>query len=158
MLSARRAHFYVPFACCAIIMHVYICTTLKKIMKHQVLISLLAPAALLCACESVSFSSNIDPRNFANYYKPSMVQVVTYESLGTTPYRVIGEVKGMSLQERDVDLPANEADARTDLKKKAVDMGANALVIHKCITIKDSETVALSSVTCYGDALVIHEQ
>ena len=119
----------------------------------------LAAAAALCACESVSFSINIDPANIAAYYRPSLVEVVTYEELGERPYLVVGQVRGLSLQERELDLPANEADARTELRKNAVRAGGNALVIHKCISVSGSPGGAVrSSVTCYGDALVIEDE
>ena len=130
-------------------------------MSHPLsLPAALAAAAALCACESVSFSiNNIDPAGIAAYYRPSLVEVVTYEELGDRPYLVVGQVRGLSLQERELDLPANEADARTELRKNAVRAGGNALVIHKCISVSGGPGSAVrSSVTCYGDALVIEDE
>lgn len=110
---------------------------------------------VVSGCESVSFSTNLDPQNFKDYYKPSMVELLSREDLNDHVYKSLGAVHGLSCQENDLQMPANEADARTDLKIKAADMGANALVVDKCVRVEHEDGVCKVSVTCYGQALVI---
>ncbi len=114
-------------------------------------------ACLLTACSSVSFDSNLNPHNFSEYFKPSQVETVTYAELADKTYSVLGAVHALSCQQNADDFPANAADARTELKRKAADMGANALVIHQCVRAEDTGACTLS-VTCYGDAIYVPER
>lgn len=111
----------------------------------------------LTACSGVSVHTNLDPENFTEYYKPSTVEVTTYEELGNTPYVHLGTLSGLSCQVKSDDFPANASDARTDLRRKAADAGANALVPGKCVTAKDTGACSIS-VTCYGDALLVEDK
>lgn len=110
----------------------------------------------LCACESVAFNTNLDPDNFKDYYKASAVEDSTYEGLTGKNYKSLGLVRGLSCQIDDRDFPANEADARTDARRKAADMGANAVVFGKCVKINKTPSCQVS-VTCYADALLVNE-
>lgn len=114
-----------------------------------------AAALVLTACQGgVSVDTNLNPSNFTDYFKASTVDVVEYEDLGARPYAVIAPVHGLSCQKDEDDFPANEADARTAMKRTAADKGANALVINKCVRAKETGVCYLS-VTCYGDALYV---
>ncbi len=128
----------------------------KVIMKISIWWSAL-PAVILSACSSVSVDSNLNPRNFSEYFKASTVETVSYADLAKQTYALLGRTHGLSCQRDSDDFPANESDARTDLKRKAADMGANALVIHKCVRAQDTGACALS-VTCYGDAIYVPEE
>lgn len=123
-------------------------------MKKLILPALTAAALAAGGCTGVSVHTNLNPSNFTDYFKASGVDVVTYEELDGSNYMLIGGVHGLSCQEDEDDFPANEADARTELKRNAVDMGANALVINKCIRAAETGACSLS-VTCYGDALYV---
>ncbi len=125
-------------------------------MKKIVLLSLAAAALAAGGCSGVSVRTNLNPGNFTDYFKASGVDVVTYEELEGSNYVRLGTARGLSCQEDADSFPANEADARTELKRHAVDMGANALVINQCIRAAETGACSLS-VTCYGDALYVKD-
>ncbi len=120
------------------------------------LIYALPAAALLAACSGVSVQTNLNPSNFTEYFKPSTVEVVTFADLEDQIYQVIAPVHGLSCQRDADDFPANETDARVDLLRRAADKGANAVVINKCLTARDTGACSIS-VTCYGDAVYVKE-
>ena len=113
-------------------------------------------AMSLCACESVAVNTNLDPQNFKDYYKASAVTDNTYEELSGKSYKSLGFVRGISCQLNPNDFPANEADARTQARRNAADLGANSVVFGKCVKIQKSPSCEVS-VTCYADALMVNE-
>lgn len=119
---------------------------------------------LICAlglclggCESFTFDSNLSPKRFVDYYKPSAVDEVTEAELTKVRYKELGTVEGLACQVRDQDYIATEADARTDAKRKAADKGANAIQFGKCTRLTDTPACKVS-VTCYGEALIVDVQ
>ena len=121
------------------------------------LILSITTACALSACSGVSVDTNLNPGNFTEYFNPSAVTVTTYSDLQDKVYQVISPVHGLSCQQDADDFPANEADARTALKRAAADKGANALIINKCVTARETGACLLS-VTCYGDAVYVREE
>ncbi len=119
---------------------------------------LLPAAAFLCACQGgMTFKTNLDPSNFTEYFKPSQVDELSEAELLKARHKSLGTVSGLSCQIKDRDYIANVADARTDAKVKAVDLGANAIVFDKCVTLSDTPACKVS-VTCYAEALLVEEQ
>ena len=117
-----------------------------------------AAALALTACSSLSFHTNLDPGNFTEYYKPSRVEVLQGEAeLDRRPYVSLGQVAGLACQAGERDYIATEADARTDARRKAADLGANAILFTRCVRINDTPACRVS-VTCYGDALRADER
>ncbi|MGN1280926.1 MAG: Rcs stress response system protein RcsF [Succinivibrio sp.] len=120
-------------------------------------LSVTLAALLMCACTGYEFKTNLDPSNFKEYFKPSYAQEVSDEELESLPNRSIGLVEGLSCQIKETDAIATEAQARTDARVKAADLGANAIKFGKCVHLKNTPA-CIVSVTCYADALVIDEQ
>lgn len=114
-------------------------------------------AFLLTSCSNFEFSTNLDPSNFKEYFKPSYVNEYSEAELAKIPNRSLGTVSGLSCQIKEQDAIANEADARTDARVKAVDKGANAIVFGKCVRLENTPA-CLVSITCYADALVVDEK
>lgn len=125
----------------------------RIIMKYLALLT----ALMLCSCSNFEVKTNLDPSNFTEYFKPSKVTEVTEEQLERMPNRSLGIVSGLSCQIKDGDAIANEADARTEARLKAVDKGANAIKFGKCVRLENTPACKVS-VTCYADALVVDEK
>ena len=119
-------------------------------------IASLSAGLLLAGCESFTFESNLDPRNFSEYYRPSSVDVVTDAELEGKKYVVLGQVSGLACQIKPTDYIATEADARTDARLKAVNLKANAIKFGRCVHLSDTPACT-TSVTCYGEALDIKD-
>lgn len=118
---------------------------------------ILLVAFFLCSCSSVEFSSNLDPRVIGNYFKTSTVDEYTEEDLVGIPYKDLGSVDGFVCQVKPTDFIAKEDDAKTEVLKKAADIGANGVIFTKCMRAK--ETLSCNeSVTCYARAILILEE
>ena len=112
---------------------------------------------LMCGCESFTFDSNLSPKRFVDYYKPSTVEVMSAEELESLKRKKLGTVEGLACQVKENDYIATEADARTDAKLKAAAKGANVVTFGKCTRLEDT-TACKVSVTCYAEAYVVDEQ
>ncbi|WP_371373225.1 Rcs stress response system protein RcsF [Thalassotalea aquiviva] len=111
--------------------------------------------ALLCTvlqgCQGIaSIDTNLDKENFDKYFAISKVEVYEQESDIKQAYQYIDLVEGESCQVRANDVPANITEARTQARKQAASLNANALVISSCINIEDTQCHAL--LVCYGKA------
>lgn len=111
---------------------------------------------LLTGCSLFSFHTNIDKENFTEYFKPGTVALVEKAQLEDLNYEVLGTVEAESCQ-ADADQPVpNLGDARTQARRRVADMGGNALVMGKCVTLEQTAD-CLSSLLCYGQALKVAE-
>lgn len=110
-------------------------------------------AVVAAGCGPMSFHTNLDPSNFREYYKPSSVDEVSSADLLRTSYTSLGVVDGLACQIKEGDYIATEADARTDARIKAADMGADVIRFGKCIRLEDTPACKVS-VTCYAEAFV----
>ncbi|GGA79917.1 hypothetical protein GCM10011369_22380 [Neiella marina] len=111
---------------------------------------------MLSACAGdYDVNTNLDPQNFKEYFKPSEVKLYPPSELPQEAQR-IAAVSGFSCQESGNAVPASIADARTDARIKAANLGANALVVDVCETEQDTESPAcVSLVSCYARAFSI---
>lgn len=121
------------------------------------IITLALTTLVFSGCSSFSVSTNLDPSNVTNYFKPSAIDVLTQDEIAMYNAKSIGAIAGLSCQIDKRDFIANESDARTDAKLKAADNGANALVFSKCVVL-DNTPACLKSVTCYGEAYIIGDR
>ncbi|MCK5819185.1 MAG: hypothetical protein KAH18_08000 [Psychromonas sp.] len=110
------------------------------------------PLLFISACSHFDYSTNVDEKNFVQYFKPSQVVVYQKSALKNLDYEVIGAVDGSSCQKNENDLPASEREARTKARVNAANMHANGIVFQTCLTIKPDKT-CLSNIICYGRAL-----
>ncbi|MCR5537442.1 MAG: exopolysaccharide synthesis regulator RcsF [Succinivibrio sp.] len=124
---------------------------MKKLMGLCVL------GLALCGCESFTFDSNLSPKRFVDYYKPSTVDEVSEAELTKLRHKDLGTVEGLSCQVKEDDYIATEADARTDARVKAAAKGANAIRFGKCTRLEATPACKVS-VTCYAEAFIVDEQ
>ncbi len=112
------------------------------------------PVVLLSACSSnYTFNSNLDGEAIDEYFKPA--GVVLYKD-GERPqgaFEIIGLVEGESCQETEHGVPANIADARTEARKKAVELGANGLIVKKCLLTEQKTNTCFTQAFCVGQAI-----
>jgi len=109
---------------------------------------------LLAGCSHYSVHTNLDKKNFTEYFKPGTVTVLDKSQLADLNYLTLGTIEGESCQS-DADQPApNLGDARTDARRKVADMGGNAVVFGKCVTFTDTPG-CLATLVCYGQALKV---
>jgi len=107
---------------------------------------------LIAGCSDYQLHSNVDKENFETYFKPSKVTVYDKQQLLDLEYTVLGAIEGSSCQIDEIDLPASEAEARTEARINAADMNANGVVFQSCINFERDES-CVSNVICYGRAL-----
>ncbi|MBW8190444.1 hypothetical protein K0504_05290 [Neiella marina] len=120
---------------------------------NKILVIVLSVLVTACAGD-YDVSTNLDPQNFKNYFKPSEVVVYSEQTLPENAKRA-GAVSGLSCQATPHDVPASNADARTDARIKSANLGANALIIDVCETESDTrEPQCVELITCYGRAFV----
>jgi len=111
---------------------------------------------LIAGCSDYQLHSNVDNENFETYFKPSKVTVYDKQQLLDLEYTVLGAVEGSSCQIDEIDVPASEAEARTEARINAADMNANGVVFQSCINFERDES-CVSNVICYGRALDVAE-
>lgn len=109
-------------------------------------------ALLITACSNVNFSSNLDKKNFDNYFKPSQVTVYEKSQLQSLDYQFIAAVDGSSCQQEEKDRPADIKEARTNARIKAAEMNANGIVFQSCLSF-EQDASCVSNIICYGRAI-----
>lgn len=123
-------------------------------MKFRLNIFLVA--LLTCfatSCSWFSFSSNIDPKNFKEYYKSSLVKPYSKEEFfKLESYTDLGLVEGISCKMTDEEPEPNENLAFRVLLEKAYEIGADGVVVGKCVHLENTLD-CLSEYTCYGQAI-----
>lgn len=112
--------------------------------------------ALTGCAGDYAIDSNLDRSEFEQYFAPSQVQLLSPETpIGNA--EVLGLVEGISCQQRPQDVPANDADARTEMRLEAGKLGANAVRLHQCIPLEE-QPGCTSARACYGKALKLEPQ
>ncbi|RKF15492.1 hypothetical protein DBZ36_13955 [Alginatibacterium sediminis] len=119
-------------------------------MKKFTLVSIV----LLSACADYSVNTNVDPKNFKQYVPGAKVSVMQQSELEGKDYKIIRVVEGIACQEKANDRPPQEIDARNDAREQASYLNADAIVIHKCLSIED-EAHCVASISCYAKAISI---
>ena len=109
-------------------------------------------ALLMTACSVVNFSSNLDKKNFDDYFKPSRVTVYEKSQLQGLDYKFIAAVDGSSCQQEEKDRPADIKEARTNARINAAEMQANGIVFQSCLNFK-RDASCISNIICYGRAI-----
>lgn len=113
----------------------------------------------ISACSgNYSFNTNLDRENFEEYFKAGNVQIITEDDLPHLNYRELGLVEGEACQAKPHHDEPSEADARTDARRKAAEMGANAVMFETCLLTKPENDTCVSVRLCYGRAMVIGEK
>ena len=128
--------------------------TLRNITAALIL-SLLA-----AGCAKINdISTNLDRDNFKNYFAPTKVKIVESEKDFTGKYQFIGLVEGESCQEKSHHAAPNEIDARTEARRQAYKLDANAIIFSQCVIIEEDKAAkyCLASTVCYGRAYKVEQ-
>lgn len=115
------------------------------------------PVFCLSGCSWFFFSSNIDPDNFTEYYRAAGIEQYTKADLDKfDSYEDLGDIEGISCQATEKDAEPVEALARRYLLESAADLGANAVIMGKCIELENT-LHCLKEYTCYARALKVKQ-
>lgn len=106
---------------------------------------------LAAGCSTFQMHTNLDKENFTDYFKPSSVQILTKEQVLSLNALQLGTVEGESCQANDTQPVPSKTEAETISRRKAADLGGNAIVFGKCIEMPASSECK-ASVICYGQA------
>ena len=115
-------------------------------------VSLLAVA--LSGCAGWGFNSNVSPDGIKDYYKGDGVQLYSKAVLEGVNYVTLGSVEGEACQIQADEAPPKEADARASVRRRAADMGANGILMDRCIRFDDMPG-CIEQVLCSGQALKV---
>ncbi|MCE9678187.1 hypothetical protein LZP69_03115 [Shewanella sp. AS1] len=120
--------------------------------------SLILLALLLGGCASeYRFTSNLDSEAINEYFKVGDVELYQGDHQPNTSYELKGLVEGQSCQERDNDMPASISDARTKARKAAAELGANGLIVKRCVLFEESSNACITQALCLGQAILTTE-
>jgi RcsF protein len=133
--------------------------TAPRLLKYTTCITLLL-ILLSAGCAKINdISTNLDPESFKHYFSPTRVKIVTSEKEFTDHYKFLGLVEGESCQEKAYHAVPNEIDARTEARRQAYKLEANAIIFSQCVMIEADEAAkyCLASTVCYGRAYKVNK-
>lgn len=113
-------------------------------------------AVALSGCANWGFDSNVSPEGIKDYYKGDDVALYTKAELDGVNYVTLGSIEGEACQIETKDAPPKEADARASIGRRAADMGANGLLLDRCIRF-DEMPGCIEQVLCSGQAIKVAE-
>ncbi|MFP2770659.1 Rcs stress response system protein RcsF [Oceanisphaera sp. KMM 10153] len=111
-------------------------------------------AVTLSGCAGWGFNSNVSPDGIKDYYKGDGVQLYSKAELEDVNYVTLGSVEGEACQIKADEAPPKEADARASVRRRAADMGANGILMDRCIRF-DEMPGCIEQVLCSGQALKV---
>ena len=136
-------------------------------MNQRIVFLTLFCSTLIASCSgNYTFNSNLDKKHIAEYFAPSKVAIYHNESELPKPYAYTGLVEGQDCQLKAHHAQPNKVIARTNARKLAYKMGANAVIFTGCALIdtKAPQGVKTSEVkqchaqlVCYGKAYTTAE-
>ncbi|SEL45803.1 RcsF protein [Colwellia chukchiensis] len=115
----------------------------------------------VAGCANINqVSTNLDKENFQHYFSPTNVRILTQEQELGSDYRFLGLVEGQSCQAKAHHAVPNEIDARTQARRQAFGLGANAIIFSQCVLIEDDQAAkhCLATLVCYGRAYHIEQE
>ncbi len=111
-------------------------------------------ALLLSACASdFVFKSNLDGKAINEYFKVGDVVLYDGEVQPKGNFEVLGLVEGEDCQETAKDTPPQMAEARTNARRAAAELGANGFVVKSCFMITEADNSCFSRALCVGQAI-----
>lgn len=136
--------------------------------KRVLLLSLLSTMLITSCSGNYTFNSNIDKKQIAEYFAPSKVVIYNNEFELPKPYTYAGLVEGQDCQLKPHHAQPNKVNARTEARKLAYKIGANAVIFTGCAVIDSKEAFknlnsakvqqCHSMVVCYGKAFTTTEK
>ena len=110
-------------------------------------------ASLLGGCSWFSFSTNVDPENFREYFKASGVtEISRAEMASLADYDDLGMVEASDCMATEEDAAPSKGNAMKSLLENASDKGADAVAGARCVTVTDT-LQCKEEITCYAQAI-----
>ncbi|WP_165905080.1 Rcs stress response system protein RcsF [Parashewanella curva] len=112
----------------------------------------------LAGCSgNYAFNSNISKDSIKEYFKAA--DVTLYDKAHPAPksYQTIKIVNGEDCQQSSNNKIATEADARTDARRNAADIGANGFIVEHCVNLATPTPECLTQVVCTGKAIKVKQ-
>ena len=133
--------------------------TTPRFVKYSTNIILMLVLLTAGCAKTNDISTNLDRENFKNYFSPAMVKIVTSEKEFTGHYKFLGLVEGESCQEKAYHAVPNEIDARTEARRQAYKLEANAIIFSQCVMIEADKAAkyCVASTVCYGRAYKVEQ-
>ncbi|PCI62828.1 MAG: rcsF protein [Gammaproteobacteria bacterium] len=119
----------------------------NSLLKTSFTISILS---LLSSCSNFTVTTNIDKEKFKDYLSPQYVTIFENEAQLPTFNQYIGLVEGESCQLKPYLASPSKIDARTQARRRAYKMQANAVVFTNCAQRKTERCHQL--LICFGKA------
>lgn len=113
---------------------------------------------LLSSCSSnFTGRGNVDSQNFRDYFAPSKVTIYASTNEFKAKHKYISLVDGEDCQAKQHHAEPDNIIARTEARKKAYHLKANAIVFTNCALLTGNSTheQCISSTVCYGQAYLI---
>ncbi len=127
-------------------------------MSRIFILPFLFTSLFLCSCGSFVFSSNVDPRNFKEHFRSSLVEEYSNEDMVSFPsYEILGLVEGVDCQVNELYPVPKEGTARRHMLEKASDIGATGVTSVKCVRVESTEA-CIAEYTCYAQAVKVNDQ
>ncbi len=119
---------------------------------------LIQPIKLLASCIGIfllsscakqyAVSSNVDGKNFSEYFSPSEVTIYENEQSISEKFKLIGIIEGEDCQLKPHFAAPDPIIARTNARRKAFEQGANGIIFTGCTEIKSKACIA--QLVCIG--------
>lgn len=122
---------------------------------------ILALSILLSSCSSnFTTRTNLDAKNFSDYFSPSKVSIITSINDLEGEYKYLGLVEGEDCQKKQHHAKPDEINARTQARKKAYKLNANAIIFTGCAQLNKEATSkqCVSATVCYAQAYLLETQ
>jgi len=111
-------------------------------------------------------STNLDKKNFQQYFSAGKVKIYNDEKEIKTQYKFKGAVEGQDCQQKAHHAIPSKINARTDARRKAFSLHANAVVFSGCVELNQEQLSQLNSndtqqchaiTICYAKSYAMHE-
>ncbi len=119
------------------------------------LTSIVTCSLLLSSCAKIStINTNLDRENFAHYFSPAEVKIFESEQEFPGKHKMLGMVEGAHCQAKAHLASPDKIEARTEARRSAFQLGANAIVFSGCAEVgnQGDNRQCHASVICYGKA------
>ncbi len=135
-------------------------TKTKKLFTKRNTSSLIAALIFTTGCAKINdISTNLDRDNFKHYFSPTKVKIVESEKDFSGKFKFVGLVEGESCQEKAHHAAPSEIDARTEARRNAYELEANAIIFSQCVMIESDQAAkyCVASTVCYGRAYQVEQ-
>lgn len=125
------------------------------------IIMMLTITIMTLGCAKIThISTNLDKDNFVDYFSPNQVEIVESEQAFSGQYKYLGLVEGEACQAKSHHAHPDKIDARTDARRKAYKLGANAIIFSQCVDIENNQADkgCVATKVCYGRAFFVKKK